>query len=172
MTRTELVYCGLSFLGALAGVYAGSHFEQANWETRFELEQKRIVLEKRVALVERVVVLLNKEPLMRGLQASLSAETELARLAAGCEALKLDKKTLSAVCKTNPKGDSKHVEEIGKDIYMLNADWAAAASLSAMYFGQRTRDAIRETKSIWVASDAQRQNIIEAMGAEINDFKK
>ena len=82
MTHTELAVtvgtAALSFFGALLGVYAGSRFEQQNWESRFELEQKRVLLEKRVAVIERVTIVLNKAPLMKGLQVSLDAEHEMA----------------------------------------------------------------------------------------------
>lgn len=92
MTRNELAItigtAALSFFGALLGVYAGSRFEQQNWESRFELEQKSILIEKRVAIIERVTIVLNKAPLMKGLQGSLDAEREMAKLAVFCASTK------------------------------------------------------------------------------------
>lgn len=65
-----------------------------------------------------------------------------------------------------------HVEEIGREIYTLNAEWAASASLSAIYFGKRTREAVQEIKSKgpWSSSEEQRQNLIDAMDSELNGF--
>jgi hypothetical protein len=161
MTRSEITLAIgtalLSFFGALAGVYAGSRLEQSNWESRFHLEQKRLILERRVALIERITVVLNKAPLMKGLQASLEAETEFARLAVYCASSKASEKKPG--CKTPRPADTKHIEEIGHEIYTLNAEWAASASLAAMYFGKNTREAILaiKGKSFSAASDEQRQ---------------
>lgn len=67
----------LAFVGALGGVMLGSRLDQNNWEKRFALEQKRIMLEKRIAATERLVIALNKAPIMRGLQGSLDSEKTL-----------------------------------------------------------------------------------------------
>lgn len=174
MTRSEITLAVgtalLSFFGALVGVYVGSKLEQSNWESRFHLEQKRLVLEKRVALVERMTIVLNKIPLMTGLQASLDAEKEFAQLAVYCASKKVKRDVPS--CQSQRSADIKHVEEIGREIYALNAEWAASASLSVMYFGQKTREAVQniKQKGPWSASEEQRQMIIEAMGSELNVF--
>jgi hypothetical protein len=174
MTRSETILTVgtalLSFVGALTGVYVGSRLEQLNWESRFQLEQKRLILERRVALVERMTVILNKAPLIRGLQASLEAEKEMARLAVYCSSQKESKKT--STCKSSIHADTKHVEEIGREMFALNAEWAASASLAAMYFGKNTRQALQEIRSIELSatSDEQRQKIVDSMGAELNEF--
>lgn len=174
MTRSEITIAVstalLSFLGALVGVYFGSTLEQSNWESRFQLEQKRLVLEKRVALIERMTVVLNKTPLMTGLQASLEAEKELARLSVYCASKKVNREAPG--CRKISAADTKHVEEIGREIYALNAEWAASASLSVMYFGKSTREAVQELKSrgLWSSSEEQRQKLLNAMGIELNGF--
>lgn len=75
MTRAELgialVSALLAFVGALGGVLLGSRLDQENWENRFKIEQKRTLLEKRISASERFVIIVNKAPIVRGLQASL-----------------------------------------------------------------------------------------------------
>lgn len=71
----KIISSGLfSFLGAALAVYFSSYFEQENWNARFTLEQKKIVMEKRVSLIEKTVKLANKAPTIIGLRASLEAE--------------------------------------------------------------------------------------------------
>jgi len=174
MTRSETIIAVgtaiLSFLGVLVGVYVGSKLEQSNWESRFHLEQKRLVLEKRAVLIERMTVVINKTPLMTGLQASLEAEKDLARLAVYCASNKANRGAPG--CQSIKAANTKHVEEIGREIYVLNAEWAATASLSALYFGKSTREALQELKSkgLWSASEEQRQRLLDAMGIELNGF--
>lgn len=175
MTRTELAVtvgtAALSFFGALLGVYAGSRFEQQNWESRFELEQKRVLLEKRVAVIERVIIVLNKAPLMKGLQASLDAEHEMAKLAVFCAS---KDGASSKGCKSKPRANIERVETVGREVYTLNSEVAAAASLAAVYFGPNTRNEVTELQKIgfWAASDEQKGRLISAMGSEINTFSK
>ena len=172
-TRSVLQAVGtavLSFLGALGGVYVSSHFDQANWEKRYTLELKKVVLEKRVAILERAVSLLNKKPLLTGLQGSLDAERKLIERRLACEA-KQKESNRPSTC-SGPSGDQKRVEELGREIYAVNADWAATATLANTYFGDKTKAAIAAaaTPHVWYATHKQCQDIIDAMSSEMNEF--
>lgn len=159
----------LSFLGAVAGVYLASRLEESNWEKRFTLEQKRVILEKRASLIERTVVVFNKAPTIVGLRGSLDGDKQLALLAAMCANPK--KKAITG-CESNPVTDIKHIEETAKEIHALNADMAATMTMDKIYFGPKTQGAVNELAKgdLWLAPEDKRQALIDAMGSELNWF--
>lgn len=176
MTKAEFyvsfLTAGLAFAGALCGVVLGSTLDQHNWERRFILEQKRTLLEKRVATIERVVVVVNKAPVMVGLQASLAAEKQLAGLPTACMAGHSEKQHLSSGCSNLSKFSMERIEGVAKEIHALGAEYAAAVSLAATYFGPETKKAISELKrpQWWQAEQSAVQALIDAMGRELNTF--
>ena len=66
----------------------------------------------------------------------------------------------------------EHVESIGGEIYTLNSEMAAAASLAAMYFDSKTRQEVGTLQKVgfWSATDEQRQSLIAAMASEVSVF--
>lgn len=176
MTKAELyvavLTAGLAFAGAIAGVTLGSNLDQKNWERRFELEQKRALLEKRIAAVERVVVVVNKAPVMVGLQASLESEKSLAKLALTCASRTTNEQRRSGSCRDKPKSSIERIEGISKEIHTLGAEYAAAVTLAATYFGPETRKAVAELKRTqwWQAEQSSIQALVDAMGRELNAF--
>lgn len=160
----------LSFVGAIAGVYLASRLDESNWEKRFTLEQKRVILEKRTSLIERTVILFNKTPTVVGLRGSLDGEKQLAMLAAVCAA---QKNKVAKGCSPPPVVDFKRIEEAAKEIHVLSADFAATMSMDRIYFGPNTQKAVTELAKgdPWLASDDKKQALIDAMGQEINWFQ-
>jgi hypothetical protein len=178
MTRTQiLIAVGtalLSFFGALIGVYVGSRLEQSNWEARFDLEQKRVVLEKRVALLERATVIFNKAPTVIGLRASLDGEKKLALIAASCAVQKMSGKPPAKGCASQPKMNTERLEAIAKEIHVLNAEFAATMTLCATYFGDESKKAIAALtkEDPWSASDSARNAVVAALARELTSFPK
>ena len=153
----QLAPASLSFLGAIMGVLYGSALEQGNWEKRYRKEQERLVIERRVAIFEKTIILMNKAPVMTGLQASLEGEKKLAELAPSEEYSK----------------HSKEVERIAKEIHVLNSEYAANLSLASLYFCKKTKDAIsRLGDNVWLASNEATQRLGKAMADEISCFPK
>lgn len=177
MTRTEIVIAigtaSLSFLGALGGAYVASRLDQANWEERYNLEQRRVVLERRVALLEKTVALTNRAPTVDGLRASLNGEKELIKLNYACAAANLKKKPADLTrCKVRDI-DPERIEKIGRELHSLNAEYASTATLASIYFGEKTKAALREMdEDPWQAKPAATQKLLEAMGQELTYFPK
>lgn len=178
MERTDIAItigtAVFSFVGALAGVYAGSKFDQENWEARFELEQRKTILERRTALIEKTVSLFNRGPTIQGLRASLDAEKQLAKISLDCARAKIlvvHKKQLD--CKLDHKFDPERIERLAKEIHTLNAEYSSTMTLASIYFGEKTKAAITDLDSDpWISSPAKNQRLIDAMGQDLNYFPK
>ena len=177
MNKTELilgaVIAVLSFLGAVFGVYVGSRMEQTNWESRFTLEQKKAVLDKQIELLERMTVIVNKGSLINTLQSALDVEVQRLKLLADAAELSVkEKPILELIGQLKPQ--TEWFQKVRSKLDDLKAEWAASATLSAIYFAGCTQEALQEMRDIgpWTASDDQRQKLINCMGEEIKGIHK
>lgn len=175
MNKTEflitVIAALLSFIGALLGVYLGSHLEQSNWESRFQLEQKKTIVERRVSVMERVASSFNKAPFVAGLRATVKYEQASASLVATCVKLSLKSKTTTPACKDAKNMDTTHIESIAKEIVSVNTDLNTSLMLAAVYFGPETKAAIKGLGADpWVAESSAYQHLMDAMGKELNYF--
>lgn len=153
-----LAPASLSFLGAILGVIYGSALDHGNWEKRYRKEQENHIIERRIAIFEKTITLMNKAPVMKGLEASLEAEKQLVALAVSTEEI-------------NKRG--KEVERYAKEIHSLNSEYAANLSLASLYFCKKTKDAItRLGDNVWLATDEANQRLGKAMADEISCFPK
>lgn len=151
----------------------GSRLDQDNWEKRFDLEQKRTMLEKRISATERLVIVLNKAPIMRGLQASLDAEKRYAEMAMACVMNPPKVAARKADCERLSRRSPERIESLGKEIHALGSEYAAAVTLAATYFGPETRKAAEAlNRSGWWPESANPKPLLDAMGRELSEFPK
>lgn len=164
----------LSFLGAVGGTALSSYLGQRNWEMQAYEEQKRIVLQKRVDLLEKTVFLFNENPTLKGLRGSLDYEKQMALVAVYCAAHPALTKKKGSDCASMPKTNIEHTEKVAKEMYELNAQLMSTLTLDGIYFGPDTQKAIQALRKtdIWSEDSGQRQRVIDAMGREVNWFPK
>lgn len=175
MTRTQIfIALGtalLSFAGALLGVYTGSRLDQGNWETRFHLEQRKTIMERRVAIMERIAVSFSKAPIIAGLRESVKFDQASAALNVACVKLSMMPGRTTPACRQSTPMDLTHIESMAKELFALNAELNAAMVLAAIYFGPETKNAITALGSDpWVAGSATYQRLMDSMGLELRYF--
>jgi hypothetical protein len=163
----------LSFMGALLGVYTASRLDQSNWEARFKLDQRKTVLERRVAIMEKTASLFNKAPTVLGLRASMELDRTGAVLDLECVKLERAARTKKPRCSEKQVFDRVHLESIAKELHSLNADYGSTMTLAVIYFGNDTKAAIKAMGADpWVADPKQNQALIDAMARELDYFPK
>lgn len=161
-------------MGAVGGTALSSYLGQRNWEKQAYEEQRRIILQKRVDLLEKTVFLFNESPTLNGLQASLDYEKQLSQLAVYCTTHPAAIKRRGNNCASMPKTNIEHIEKVAKEKYELNAQLMSTLTLDNIYFGPDTQKEIQALRKIdvWSEDSGQRQRVIDAMGREVNWFPK
>jgi len=176
MTRAEIfVATGtavLSFSGALLGVYWGSRLEESNWKNKFVLEQKKVILDRRVELMERSVRLFNQAPVVIGLRGGLDAQKALLDITINClKGATVAKSKSAQNCGGNANAESENAERFAKEIAKLNGEFSATMSLASVYFGDEVRNSVKALgRDPWSAGSDAYQKVIDAMGRELNFF--
>ena len=87
---------------------------QSNWQERFNLEQRKAVLDKRVQLIERTAGLLSKVGLVRLAEITLDSESKMARLAAECSMLSKSEAKKRLGCREPIKIDPERATQSAK----------------------------------------------------------
>lgn len=175
MTRTQIIVtigtAFLSFVGALLGVYSGSLLDQGNWETRFRLEQRKVILERRIAVMERIAISFNKASVATGLRATVEFERASTELNVACIKLSMTPGLKSAACKQATALDPTRMESIAREFHALSAEFNATLVLAALYFGPETKAAITDMGTDpWSAGSAKYQRLMDSMGRELAYF--
>ncbi len=70
----------LSFAGALGGVIVASRLEQANWNQRYTAEYRQKLIDKRVEILEKLIVLFNKTEHVQSMRKGIVLEKKLVLL--------------------------------------------------------------------------------------------
>ncbi|MNZ42260.1 hypothetical protein D3C78_598310 [compost metagenome] len=153
----------MAFLGAILGAYLVSKLDQENWKERFQIEQQKRIFEKRMELIEKTSYLLSKSSLMEALEASINGAIKIIEIERNCLASGGSAETCTG------KKDDNLAERSGKERFSINSDLSAAFTLSSIYFGPKTNEALRVIiNDPWKSSDQERQSLISAMGSELN----
>ena len=79
-----LFAASLGFLGAIIGTYLSSVYEQSNWEKRFEVQQKVILLEKKTKILEELTELFVSMPRVHAYSIHLKNAPEIQQLVIDC----------------------------------------------------------------------------------------
>ena len=160
----------LAFSGALGGVLLGSRLDQSNWEHRFQIEQRRVLLEKRLATMEKVVVVLNKAPTVAMLQSLVAGEAALANLNVACVTQPPKGPKEVEVCRRMKDWNPERATANAREAHTLNAEFAVAITLAIAYFGPETKQAVDRLRGTewWKAGPKLLQDPVNAMGKEIS----
>lgn len=156
-----------SFCGAALAVYLTSYLDQGNWSKRFTLEQNKVVLEKRVDLIDKITKLTNRAPAVIGLKGSLQAEKDLIYLHFSCEQKKTSDKEISC---NDSNFSSLRIENLAKEIHELNVQISSVITLTSIYFGPKTKVILNKINQHdpWLMSINENKELIDAMSSELN----
>jgi len=153
----------MAFAGAILGAYLVAELDQSNWEERFKVEQKKAILEKRIELIERTSFILSKSSLMQALEANIDGAIGIINIERKC----LASGGSAELCITDK--DSNLAERLGKERYSINSELSSTLTLSSIYFGPKTKEALKVIiNDPWKSSDQERQALMNAMGNELN----
>lgn len=165
----------LSFAGALGGVIVASRLEQANWKQRYTVEYRQKLIDKRIEIIERLVVLFNKTEHVQLMRKRIELEKNLAQLNYKCSLLKrqgnLEMMEQSGCDDVSYSLDK--VERLANEINSMSADYGVALTLASLYFGEATRAEIQKfsEKDPWLASPSERERLGEVIAKEISSFQ-
>jgi hypothetical protein len=164
----------LSFAGALGGVIVASRLEQANWSQRYTVEYRQKLIDKRVEILEKLVVLFNKAEHVQLMRKRIGLEQSSALLKTKCSLLK--RQGNSGLMEELGCDDASYsldrVERLAKEINSLSADYGVALTLASLYFGKATRAEIQKFagKDLWSTKSSEYKRLGEVMAKEISTF--
>jgi hypothetical protein len=165
----------LSFAGALGGVIVASRLEQANWNQRYTVEYRQKLIDKRVEILEKLVVLFNKTEHVQAMRKVIDLEQKSALFKSKCGLLgRQGSLELMAELGCDDAGYSfDRAERLAKEINSLSADYGVALTLASLYFGKATRAEIQKFagKDPWSSKPSERERLGEIMAKEISSFQ-
>jgi len=161
-----LITAIMAFAGSILGAYLVAELDQSNWEERFKVEQRKTIIDKRIELIERTSFMFSKSSLMEALEANIQGAIDIINIERECLA-----SGASADTCIEDK-DNNLAERLGKERYAINSELLSTLTLSSIYFGPKTKEALRIIiKAPWKSSAQDRQVLINAMGNELNYFE-
>ncbi len=163
----------LAFVGALAGTFLAGYMQENLWERQSSHEERRLILNQRVELIERASVIVNKAPIADSLNDYAVLQAEIAKLNADC--VKTDEKGGLDQSQCFPQESLIENMKFINGRADLNAEFASTIQLVSIYFGPKTRKAAEEyanTASWWEADSKYSRALIAAMQDELAYFEE
>jgi hypothetical protein len=165
----------LSFTGALGGVVVASRLEQANWNQRYTAEYRQKLIDKRVEILEKLVVLFNKTEYVQLMRKGINLEQKLVLFKSKCSSLERqdNSKLVEDLGCDDASYSLDRVDRLAKEINALSADYGVALTLASLYFGKATRAEIQKFsgKDLWSTKSSERERLGEVMAKEISSFQ-
>ena len=161
----------LAFIGAILGAALSGYFQEDLWEKQADYEERRLILVERIEILERVSTIINKAPVMRSIQGYGELQVKLYQLNLDCGGPSRNEAADGQGC-PRKEGLIEHVKYMNSRAE-LNAEFAAALQLAAVYFGPETIKAVEEYAEIrvwWEAEDRYARNLLRAMQVELQYF--
>jgi len=152
----------MALTGSVLGALLVAKLEQSNWKERFQIEHQKTILIKRTELIERTSLLLSNSSLMEALETNIQGHIEI---------IKINQKCLDSIkvepCQTEI--DHNLPERLGRERFSINSDLSSTLTLVSVYFGPKTREALKAIISDpWKSNHQDRQALISAMAGELN----
>jgi hypothetical protein len=156
-TRTNIrVVVGtalLAFLGALLGTFLSGYMQESLWKKKTTYEERRLILNERIKLIDRFSKIINMRPKVRTLQEFTELQADIAKLNASCikkgKTGGLDKKECF------PQENIIEVMKLTNERAELNAEFASTMQLVVVHFGPKTLKAAESYSKIgaWWEAD-------------------
>jgi hypothetical protein len=165
----------ISFAGALGGVIVASRLEQANWNQRYTVEYRQKLIDKRVEILEKLVVLFNKTEHVQAMRKGMDLEQKSVLLKSKCSLLKSqgNSELMDELGCDDVSYSLERAEGLAKEINSLPADYGVALTLAILYYGKATRAEIQKFagKDLWSTKPTERERLGEVMAKEISSFQ-
>ncbi|UCH62291.1 MAG: hypothetical protein JSU77_10850 [Fidelibacterota bacterium] len=151
------------FAAAAAGAVITYNVQHDVWEQKLRREDQQRLLDKRIELIERTVNLMGKSTAVIGQDRDYTRSflTAMARTAQDpTKAVGIISKML------------KESSEARCDIAQVHANFISLLALNDIFFGERTRTAVRALQEVdpwWEADSALKADLIEAIKTDFYD---
>lgn len=160
----------LAFLGSTGGVLLSNRQQMNQWERNSRYELEKMVLERRLELIERTCKTFNKSGMPRVWNAEVDARYKEAQAEIAQFLQRRDSRRRSSDLDAKLKSSTDTALANTERLIQFGADSSAVLSLDMIYFGPKTRGCIREVlkhRRWWEASKSELSAVLTAMCAEL-----
>ena len=163
----------LGFLGAIGGSFVGGHLDQSNWKMRFAVEQRKLLYQKRLNLIEDLATLYIELPTAHANVIRVKSNEKVSRMVLDCIKMAQAGGIKDHKCNEGAFERNKEAREIAKRVYDLKAQLEVKQLMATMLFGQKTKKALEEMTNVpdyvWYSPSNEHVNdLIKAMYIEIS----
>jgi len=151
------------FAAAAAGAVITYNVQRDVWEQKLQRKDQQRLLDKRIELIERTVNLMGKSTAVIGQDRDYTRSF----LTAMAKTAQDPTKAVGVISKM-----LKESSEARCDIARVHADFISLLALNDIFFGKRTRTAVRTLQEVdpwWEADSALKADLIEAIKADFYD---
>jgi len=151
------------FAAAAAGAVITYNVQRDVWEQKLQRENQQRLLDKRIELIERTVNLMGKSTAVIGQDRDYTRSF----LTAMAKTAQDPTKAVGIISKM-----LKESSEARCDIARVHSDFISRLALNDIFFGKRTRTAVRVLQEVdpwWEADSAIKADLIEAIKADFYD---
>jgi len=151
------------FAAAAAGAVITYNVQRDVWEQKLQREDQQRLLDKRIELIERTVNLMGKSTAVVGQDRDYTRSF----LTAMGKTAQDPTKAVGIISKM-----LKESSEARCDIARVHADFISLLALDDIFFGKRTRTAVRALQEVdpwWEADSALKADLIEGLEADFYD---
>lgn len=164
----------LAFFGAVAGTLLTGSIQKHQWEREINYRERQEILGKRLDLLGKTSLLLNKSSYAE----MLNKEIEYWQ-----KVVDLNKAAILLSAKNSDGSDSSYIvkskeildgfRQARTKLIMLTSEYSSTIQLNAIYFGSKTRNAIKaieSNKNWWEAKKDTKEALLEAMYEELTVY--
>lgn len=151
------------FAAAAAGAVITYNIQRDVWKQKLQREDQQRLLDKRIELIERTVNLMGKSTAVIGQDRDYTRSF----LTAMGKTAQDPTKAVGIISKM-----LKESSEARCDIARVHSDFISLLALNDIFFGKRTRTAVRALQEVdpwWEADSAIKADLIEAIKADFYD---
>lgn len=159
-------------VGVLLTVFSTGKINDELWLKQDVSSQRKMLIEKRIGLIERASKLLNSRQIIEDVNVYLKAQSDFAIESSNCA--KDPKKYGMTIIECKQLIDLDESFEKIKLKNDLNAEFGTLAQLTSLYFGDQTKKYSMELSKLpkwWLADRELLANYIHAMNDELYEFK-
>jgi hypothetical protein len=154
----------LGFFGAIGGSYIASIQSERLWEKQEIIDQKKVLLNKQIELIERVSKLANSCKKYEAYQSYLDLQADIAQKYVECIEREEKDCIKPALVKEALEFSEKRAD--------LGADYSSTLQLVSLYFGKDVDQAANElaqVKKWWLAGEPKFRLLLRKMTNELTN---
>lgn len=169
--KVALIAAMLAFVGAIGGTLLTGFYQGRQWKQSAKHEMQKLILQKRIEIIERTSKILNKSGVAEMLSGELDLRRKELELGKEVAAAALGSKSArTAVDKMNPDSVFGKFKEARLTLLEFHSEFAATLQLAKLFFGPSTNKAIdnmTKDPNWWQAKPDTKSALLQAMNSEL-----